>query len=105
MDENHGTSSSGDHENYFNFLKFEKNKETIARDLTGDEFTECEKKAVYVRSREEHKPWFAHAVDYTFLFSKHSKFRSRFRSPREPIFKLENFEMDCKYPHKKNYFK
>ena len=74
MDENHGSSSSGDHENYFNFLKFEKNKGTIARDLTGDEFTECEKKAVYVRSREEHKPWFAYAVDYTFLFSKQSKY-------------------------------
>ena len=74
MDQNHGSDSSGDHENYLNFFEFEKNIHTIAKDLSGDEYTECKKKAVYVRSREEHKPWFAYSAEYTFLFSKNKKY-------------------------------
>ena len=74
MDRFHGAGSSGDHENFFNFLEFEKNKQKIAKNLIGDEFTDCERRAVYVRSKEEHKGWFSYASKYTFLFSKKSIF-------------------------------
>ena len=74
IDQNHGEDSTGDHENYFQFLKNAQSDETIVFNIDGEKFTDCTKKAVYVRSKEEQRAWFTYTTAFTFLFSKNKKY-------------------------------
>ena len=64
------TDGTGDHENYL--VKAEE-----VFELDGTEYRNCSKKAVHIRSRSRHEPWYGLSGIYSniiFLFSKRSKF-------------------------------
>jgi len=71
----HNNKSTGDHENYFLYLENEQKSKTKVYDEEGVEYENCTKKAVYARSRLEHKVWFSLLADYTFLFSNNNKYK------------------------------
>ena len=66
MDNPQGT---GDHENYL--------KKTNAFSLDGEKYEKCQKKAVHIRTKYLHEPWYSLRgiyPDITLLFSKNSKY-------------------------------
>ena len=68
MDNPQGT---GDHENYL--------KNTEAYDIDGSKYGKCRKKAVNIRSRNMHEPWYSLSGiydDVTLLFSRNSRYYS-----------------------------
>ena len=77
VDEPDGT---GDHENYFQ-------QSTDVFDLNGAQYGNCVKKAVHIRSKNKHEPWFSLSgiySDIVFLFSKDGKYTTRVSdSPHE----------------------
>ena len=61
---------TGDHENYMS-----KSNEIFA--LDGTKYSQCEKKALHIRSRNSHEPWYGLTGKYsdlTFLFSNDTNF-------------------------------
>ena len=68
---------TGDHENYFQNVQ--KNN---VYEINGDEYTNCSKTAIHIRSKggqeQGHKSWW-NLKEYTFFFSKRSKY---FSSPK-----------------------
>jgi len=68
---------TGDHENFF--------KKTEAFSLGGQKYEKCQKKAVHIRTRYMHVPWYSLSgiyPDITLLFSKNSKY---FTDPSDPL--------------------
>lgn len=64
---------TGDHENYFQ-------RSTDVFELNGSHFKKCKKKAVHIRSRSKHEPWYSLSgiySDIVFLFSKDGKYTRR----------------------------
>ena len=68
---------TGDHENYF-----QQSKDVY--ELNGSKYTKCKKKAVHIRSRSKHEPWYSLSGIYSdiiFLFSKNNVYRETIDSP------------------------
>ena len=59
------SKNPGEHEHYFFFANNQNHKRTEVYDSNGNEFTKCDKKAIIVRSRNEHKYWWDLRTDYT----------------------------------------
>ena len=74
-DQLHNNLSTGDHENYLFYLENEQKSKSKVYDEEGVEYVNCTKKAVSVRSENEHKDWFSLNAYYTFLFSNNKKYK------------------------------
>ena len=64
---------TGDHENYFQ-------QSSDVFELNGSQFRDCKKKAIHIRSRIKHEPWYSLSgiySDIVFLFSKDGKYTTR----------------------------
>ena len=60
--------NTGDHEHYSYYLT-EQNKKLIVYGSDGQAYENCIKKAIHVRERLTHIPWWTLAINYTILFS------------------------------------
>ena len=61
---------TGDHENYFP-------QSTDVYELDGSKYRKCGKKAVHIRSKNKHEPWYSLSGIYSdiiFLFSKNNRY-------------------------------
>ena len=61
---------TGDHEHYFYYLNGKNRLEVL--DPDGNIYSNCHKKAIHVRKKETHEPWWDLSSSYTLLFSKES---------------------------------
>ena len=81
---------TGDHENYL--------KKTDAFLLSGEKFERCQKKAVNIRTKYAHEPWYSLSgiyPDITLLFSKDSKYTSNpLHAKSEDIFYTRTLSSD-----------
>jgi len=61
---------TGDHEHYFNFIGDSNLDILKVYDSSGLEYTGCVKKAIHIRERRTHSPWWKLKNSYTLLFSE-----------------------------------
>ena len=62
-------NGTGDHEHYFFYINGDHNRLRVY-DSDGQAYTNCKKKAIHVREKGSHVPWWTLATSYTLLFSK-----------------------------------
>ena len=63
---------TGDHEHYSYYLTKEDNR-LIVYGSDGQAYEDCTKKAIHIRERLTHSPWWKLAINYTILFSDSGK--------------------------------
>ena len=62
-------NGTGDHEHYFYYVDGDHDRLTVY-DSDGQAYSDCTKKAIHVREKDSHVPWWTLATSYTLLFSK-----------------------------------
>lgn len=62
---------TGDHEHYFDYIGGTKPDLLKVYDSSGTAYTGCVKKAIHIREKDTHSPWWSLRNSYTLLFSDH----------------------------------
>ena len=69
MNADNPNTGTGDHEHYYYYVDGDHNRLTVY-DYDGQPYSDCTKKAIHVREKDSHVPWWTLANSYTLLFSK-----------------------------------
>ena len=62
-------NGTGDHEHYMYYINGDHDRLTVYGS-DGQAYTNCKKKAIHVREKDSHVPWWTLATSYTLLFSQ-----------------------------------